>query len=173
MQLFRESFTDASILSEFTCGLQEMDDFIHHNLQSFLDTKPCNAYCLKDATETIVAFFVLQPEMISILDEDTKEDMQLIHPDIQLETIEYKTMEIEYLAVSKKRQRQGIGTECIAQIMSIAQEMQDEELFFLTADAFKTGEYSAVPFYRKCGFDALDIAAPCRRILPMYKPLYC
>ena len=172
MQLFRESFTDASILSEFTCGLQEMDDFIHHNLQSFLDTKPCNAYCLKDATETIVAFFVLQPEMISIVDDDAKEDIQLIHPNIQLETIEYKTMEIEYLAVSKNLQRQGIGTECIAQIMRIAQEMQDTDLFFLTADAFKTGEYSAVPFYRKCGFDALDIVAPGRRVLPMYKPLY-
>lgn len=59
MQLFREQFTDASILSDFTCGLQVMDDFIHHNLQSYLDAYSCTAYCLYSEEGEIVAFFVI------------------------------------------------------------------------------------------------------------------
>jgi hypothetical protein len=55
--------------------------------------------------------------------------------------------------------------------LDIAKEQQ-RDTFFLTVDAYKSGEYSAVPFYRKCGFDALDIVAPTKKILPMYKPLY-
>jgi ribosomal protein S18 acetylase RimI-like enzyme len=171
LQLFREILTDASMLSDFTCGLQVMDDFIHYNLQSFLDSNSCLSYCLKDENEKVVAFFILQSDQISIVDEDTIDDMQLIHPNLSITSIEYKTIEIEYLAVATAHQRKGIGTECIRQILDIAKEQQ-RDTFFLTVDAYKSGEYSAVPFYRKCGFDALDIFAPTKKILPMYKPLY-
>ena len=171
LQLFREILTDTSMLSDFTCGLQVMDDFIHYNLQSFLDSNSCLSYCLKDENEKVVAFFILQSDQISIVDEDTIDDMQLIHPNLSVTSIEYKTMEIEYLAVATAHQRKGIGTECIRQILDIAKEQQ-RDTFFLTVDAYKSREYSAVPFYRKCGFDALDIVAPTKKILPMYKPLY-
>ena len=136
LQLFREILTDASMLSDFTCGLQVMDDFIHYNLQSFLDSNSCLSYCLKDENEKVVAFFILQSDQISIVDEDTIDDMQLIHPNLSITSIEYKTMEIEYLAVATVHQRKGIGTECIRQILDIAKEQQ-RDTFFLTVDAYQ------------------------------------
>ena len=156
MQLFRTSFTDASILSDFTCGLQKMDTFIHHHLQSYLDKYPCSAYCLCNEEEKVIAFFVIRYDTLVVFDEESSDDHKIIY-DTELPTAipvnEYPSIEIEYLAVAKNFQRQGIGRICMQQIINLADEVcQRLKIEFITVDAFKSDGYSAIPFYEKCHF---------------------
>lgn len=176
MQLFRTSFTDASILSDFTCGLQKMDTFIHHHLQSYLDKYPCSAYCLCNEEEKIIAFFVIRYDTLVVFDEESSDDHKIIY-DTELPTAipvnEYPSIEIEYLAVAKNFQRQGIGRICMQQIINLADEVcQRLKIEFITVDAFKSDGYSAIPFYEKCHFSALEYPDPTKDTLRMYRPIW-
>lgn len=176
MQLFREQFTDASILSDFTCGLQVMDDFIHHNLQSYLDAYSCSAYCLYSEEGEIVAFFVIRHDTLAVFDDDAYDDHKIIYDSALPPTIpvnEYPSVEIEYLAVAKDYQRQGIGSLCIEQIIDLADEVsQLLRVELITVDAFKSEAYSAIPFYEKCNFSALEYPDPNKDTLRMYRPIW-
>ena len=176
MQLFRTSFTDASILSDFTCGLQKMDTFIHHHLQSYLDKYPCSAYCLCNEEEKIIAFFVIRYDTLVVFDEESSDDHKIIY-DTELPTAipvnEYPSIEIEYLAVAKNFQRQGIGRICMQQIINLADEVcQRLKIEFITVDTFKSDGYSAIPFYEKCHFSALEYPDPTKDTLRMYRPIW-
>ena len=176
MQLFRTSFTDASILSDFTCGLQKMDTFIHHHLQSYLDKYPCSAYCLCNEEEKIIAFFVIRYDTLVVFDEESSDDHKIIY-DTELPTAipvnEYPSIEIEYLAVAKNFQRQGIGRICMQQIINLADEVcQRLKIEFITVDAFKSDGYSAIPFYEKCHFSALEYPDSTKDTLRMYRPIW-
>lgn len=176
MQLFRTSFTDASILSDFTCGLQKMDTFIHHHLQSYLDKYPCSAYCLCNEEEKIIAFFVIRYDTLVVFDEESSDDHKIIY-DTELPTAipvnEYPSIEIEYLAVAKNFQRQGIGRICMQQIINLADEVCKRlKIEFITVDAFKSDGYSAIPFYEKCHFSALEYPDPTKDTLRMYRPIW-
>ena len=176
MQLFRTSFNDASILSDFTCGLQKMDTFIHHHLQSYLDKYPCSAYCLCNEEEKIIAFFVIRYDTLVVFDEESSDDHKIIY-DTELPTAipvnEYPSIEIEYLAVAKNFQRQGIGRICMQQIINLADEVcQRLKIEFITVDAFKSDGYSAIPFYEKCHFSALEYPDPTKDTLRMYRPIW-
>lgn len=176
MQLFRTSFTDASILSDFTCGLQKMDTFIHHHLQSYLDKYPCSAYSLCNEEEKIIAFFVIRYDTLVVFDEESSDDHKIIY-DTELPTAipvnEYPSIEIEYLAVAKNFQRQGIGRICMQQIINLADEVcQRLKIEFITVDAFKSDGYSAIPFYEKCHFSALEYPDPTKDTLRMYRPIW-
>lgn len=176
MQLFRTSFTDASILSDFTCGLQKMDTFIHHHLQSYLDKYPCSAYCLCNEEEKVIAFFVIRYDTLVVFDEESSDDHKIIY-DTELPTAipvnEYPSIEIEYLAVAKNFQRQGIGRICMQQIINLADEVcQRLKIEFITVDAFKSDGYSAIPFYEKCHFSALEYPDPTKDTLRMYRPIW-
>lgn len=176
MQLFRESFTDASILSGFTCGLQKMDTFIHHHLQSYLDKYTCSAYCLCNEEEEVVAFFIIRHDTLAVFDEDASEDHKTIY-DTDLPPVipinEYPSVEIEYLAVAARYQRQGIGRICMQQIINLADEVcQRLKIEFITVDAYKSEEYSAIPFYEKCKFSALENPNPTKDTLRMYRPIW-
>lgn len=176
MQLFRTSFTDASILSDFTCGLQKMDTFIHHHLQSYLDKYLCSAYCLCNEEEKVIAFFVIRYDTLVVFDEESSDDHKIIY-DTELPTAipvnEYPSIEIEYLAVAKNFQRQGIGRICMQQIINLADEVcQRLKIEFITVDAFKSDGYSAIPFYEKCHFSALEYPDPTKDTLRMYRPIW-
>ena len=176
MQLFRTSFTDASVLSDFTCGLQKMDTFIHHHLQSYLDKYPCSAYYLCNEEEKIIAFFVIRYDTLVVFDEESSDDHKIIY-DTELPTAipvnEYPSIEIEYLAVAKNFQRQGIGRICMQQIINLADEVcQRLKIEFITVDAFKSDGYSAIPFYEKCHFSALEYPDPTKDTLRMYRPIW-
>lgn len=47
VDLVFERIDDASVLSNFYCGIQEMDDFIHEKLQDYLNRTECEAECIR------------------------------------------------------------------------------------------------------------------------------
>ena len=153
-----------------------MDTFIHHHLQSYLDKYPCSAYCLCNEEEKIIAFFVIRYDTLVVFDEESSDDHKIIY-DTELPTAipvnEYPSIEIEYLAVAKNFQRQGIGRICMQQIINLADEVcQRLKIEFITVDAFKSDGYSAIPFYEKCHFSALEYPDPTKDTLRMYRPIW-
>lgn len=55
--LIYERTDDMSVLSEFYCGIFEMDDFIHNNLQEAINHYTLETYIVKDSENEIVAMF--------------------------------------------------------------------------------------------------------------------
>ena len=53
-----ERIDDASVLSNFYCGIPEMDDFIHEKLQGYLNRTGCDAYVVR-LEDRIVALRLL------------------------------------------------------------------------------------------------------------------
>ena len=42
--LIFERIEDTLCLSDFACGIEKMDDFIHHKLQNYMNQTPCETY---------------------------------------------------------------------------------------------------------------------------------
>ena len=85
--LIYERTDDMSVLSEFYCGIFEMDDFIHHNLQEAINHYTLETYIVKDSRNEIVAMF-------SICNKQLKTKLSTG------DSVIYETKEIEYLAIS-------------------------------------------------------------------------
>jgi len=178
IDLVFERIDDASILSNFYCGIPDMDDFIHEKLQGYLDRTGCEAYVIKQKEE-IVAMLSLGKDTLN-LDDDDKDDMRsgfIPKPTVAIEDLsfllekEFPAIEITYLAVEKERRGQGIGEYIISQIE--AKVLRDNpECEFITVEAYKTKDYSAVGFYNRCDFTPAEQPLGYKDTLRMYKVLH-
>ena len=159
-QLSFERTTDSSVLSNFSCGIDSMDEFIHNELQDYLWMGSSELYVIRE-NEDIVAMFCLDNHNLC-LSEVVKEKMQegtkpspQNAPDAEspywLKTF-FNAVEITYLAVSKSRQHQHIGSFVVERIMDKIAQDADISCDFVTVRALKHENYTAVPFYQKCGF---------------------
>ncbi|MBQ9548435.1 MAG: GNAT family N-acetyltransferase [Bacteroidales bacterium] len=144
----------------FECGIQEMDGFIHGALDAFLKANP--QFKLNLATDDergIVAMFVISPGIF--VDNDGEfQDIPYGKPwsyfdeDAQMQSgTMYPSLEIDYLAVRKDVRECGYGSRIIEELSLRAKK---RNFFFLTVDAYHTKGYSAIPFYEKQGFFALQ-----------------
>lgn len=150
----------ADILKDFECGIRAMDDFIHSRLDSFLKTDSrYNFYVALDDELGIVAMFVTSSGIF--VDHDGEfQDLPLGKPwsylddDFMMHSgTMYPTLEIDYLAVREDLREEGIGSEIIAHLSETA---RSKKCYFLTVDAYHTKGYTAIPFYEKQGFFALQ-----------------
>ena len=176
-----ERIEDAAVLSEFNCGLNVMDRFIHSGLQWCIDYHYCVVYAVKESDE-IVAIVALGCDKLE-LDISDKEELQMgifPKPDIDFNYQEtfwakssYPAIEITYLAVRKDKRHLGIGEYVIE---AIAQRAIDSRFNmagcqFLTVEAYSRGANSAVGFYDKCDFVAAEEPNPNKETLRMYKTI--
>lgn len=178
INLVFERIDDASVLSNFYCGIDEMDEFIHNKLQDYLKKAGCDTYTIKQGDE-IVAMLSLGEDTLS-LDDDDKDDMRsgfVPKPNIALDNKDFfaekdfPAIEIAYLAVKKEKRKQGIGEYIISQVEKKAQR-DNPECEFLTVEAYKTKKYSAVGFYNKCDFTPAEQPQSYKDTLRMYKVLH-
>ena len=178
IDLVFERIDDASVLSNFYCGIPDMDVFIHEKLQGYLNRTGCEAYVIRQKDE-IVAMLSLGDDTLN-LDDDDKDDMRsgyIPKPTIALEDQsflaekEFPAVEITYLAVEKGRRGQGIGEYIISQVE--AKVLRDNpECEFITVEAYKTKDYSAVGFYDRCDFTPAELPLGYKDTLRMYKVLH-
>ena len=109
--------TDYSILEDFTCGIESLDEFIHTKLKVYSDNHYCVTYWVKNSyNDSIIAVFSLSFDSIDI-DEDLFDDMRdgassTSLPDVDeiyREEFEskfvYPALEISFLAVNCKYQK--------------------------------------------------------------------
>lgn len=162
---------DTSALSDFYCGVKPMDDFIHdpvNGLEKFVKLRLSNLWIVFEG-EMAVAFFALSKDALILNNEDilrikdNKDNVAIPSDDEGLfwSRERYPALEIDYLAVrEEKRNASGmhLGTCLIDAIEVQAANDIISATMFLTVDAFDTKEYSAVGFYKKCGFEFSDVA---------------
>lgn len=158
LQHLKES--SASILDGFECGVPKMDTFIHESLDDFLKNDPrYSFYVAKEEGQDIVAMYIISRGIFVDHDEEF-DDIPFGKPwgymgkDLKMHSgMMYPTLEIDYLAVRKDLREKGYGSNIVAELSRIAHA---NGCFFLTVDAYHDAEYSAIPFYEKCGFFALQ-----------------
>ncbi len=163
-QLRFERIDDISILSNFFCGVEKMDIFIHDlesGLQSFIVKHSDSETYIARIGEHIVGLFSIMKSNVEFDDED-KDDMILgiAHkPEIAYENPDYlqqnrffEALEIAYLAIDKDWQHRGIGTNIISAIAQRAIQLIDN-CQFLIVNAYHDTDYSAVGFYKAYGFE--------------------
>lgn len=134
--MFCERTTDMSVLSNFYCGILDMDYFIHNSLQKAIMNEELETYVVSDNQEILAVF--------SICDNSLKMKKTTG------EVIIYETREIEYLAVRKDKRNKGIGKSIINLILE--QLMVDRKILSVSAYIDVDSKYTAEPFYEKCGF---------------------
>ena len=177
LDLVFERIDDASVLSNFYCGIQDMDDFIHDRLQNYLNRTGCDAYVVK-LKDDIIAMLSLGEDTL-FLDDFDKDDMRsgfipkpnkAMEDQTFLSENEFPAIEITYLAVSKMWRGQGIGEYIISQIEN--KVLHDyPKCEFITVEAYHTEGYSAVGFYTRCNFTPAELPMGYKDTLRMYKVL--
>lgn len=173
MELSLKPLSDFSVLTDFRCGVRIMDDFIHQNLQSYVQQCACSPYYLYDENGSTVAFFVIRFDGLVLVKEDIRNKLDtqcgLKLPDTYPVDV-YPSIEIEYLAVAEHFRLQGIGTECIEQIAALVDEICNRtDIQFISVSAYHSAEYSAIGFYEKCNFFPLEEVNESKDSIRMYR----
>ena len=137
-----ERTDDMSVLSDFYCGIGEMDDYIHNRLQDKINGMPeLESYIIREG-ESIVAMTAIREKPLEIRKSDGTR-------------FSIDSLEIEYLAVRKDLREKGIG-ELIIQWIDEKARNEHPNCRYLSVNALVDPDYgySAVPFYEKCSFIA-------------------
>ena len=160
IKLTFERVSDTRALSNFTCGIKDIDDFIHNELQEYIYMGSCQLYLIRD-DEEVVAMYCLDRHNLHLSDM-VKEKMHEGAKPAPQNAPEadspywfnpfFEAVEITYLAVAKSRQHQHIGSFVIERIMEEVARDEEVKCDFVTVRALKHDDYTAVPFYQNCGF---------------------
>ena len=136
---------------------------------------------LKD-NDDIVAIVALGCDKLE-LDSCDKEELKIglfPKPEIEFDYQEtfwakssYPAIEITYLAVRKDRRHIGIGEYIIEAVgqRAINSQFNMAGCQFLTVEAYRKGNNSAVGFYSNCDFIAAEEPNPNKETLRMYKTI--
>lgn len=159
---------DTSALLNFKCGVKFMDDFIRNKengLAKFIKLRLSRLWIVYE-NDKAVAFFslskdalILNSEDRRIIESDNEKAKALVAPedaDKLWEKEKFPSIEIDYLAVCEEKRndpKDHLGTFIIEEIGRMAENDTFSATMFLTVEAFDSKEYSAVEFYRKCGFE--------------------
>lgn len=181
--LMVELLVDFNELVDFSCGEEQMDEFIHGNLKDCSINHYCTTYCVRNKdNREIAAIFSLSFDSVDI-DQDDFDDMRIgaagtDKPHVTdsfrerfEEKYTYPALEITYLAVDKKYQHMSIGAEIVEDVCAMARKQSLAGCIFVTVLALHKSGYSAVPFYEKCHF-AKQTPLPKADVWPMYKTLW-
>ena len=148
-----------SSLLSFSCGVSEMDEFIHDSenvLQNMMQLNLINVWFVYLSNE-LIAFFALSKDKLVLNSEDKymiKKDSKSTLPSDKYfwDQDKFSSIEISYLAVSINHQKNGYGRALLAKIESIVKEDKLTPTLFLTVDALVLTNHDASLFYKKCGF---------------------
>ena len=164
----------ADILKSFNCGIHNMDIFIHSSLDSLIQQNKKYSLFIVEDDEVIVGMYVISTG--HLVDSDgvfheipEGEPWIYLGKELQVQDAQrYETQEIDYLAVREDLLKTGIGT---AIIRKLSQDAMEKGYYFLTVDAYHDSQYSAIPFYEKMGFFALEEYSEEKNTLRMAKVL--
>ena len=170
-----EHTKDTKLLANFSCGIESIDDFIHNELQDYVNMGGCEMVIVRE-DDQIVAMYCTDSLNLHI-SEAAKEKMMVGAKPIPKNVPApddfywlkpfYDAVEITYLAVNVNKQHSHIGSFIIEHIINEIANSQ-VECDFVAVRALKCQDYTAVPFYGKCGFYAAEEEEPNRNLF-MYR----
>ncbi len=172
MKLIFRKQTSASVLSDFHCGVGVIDAFIHGQLEEVLDRQKHSLYTVHCETGKLVAMFITSPGAVlrskgaKLEIEETGTPHTTFDNGEFHDMIRYDTLELDYLAVREEYRGQYIGTEIIEKL---SERAVMENRYFITVGAYHDGTYSAIPFYEKNHFCAVEEYDENEDTLRMYK----
>jgi len=132
-----EKVDHASTFSGFHCGIPELDEFIHNELEDFMGME-CEAFCVRSGKD-VVGMFCLSAHSL-FLSDAVKEKMDNgLKPAPEIDSIPYweymnsfPAVEIAYLAVDERFQSKGIGSFILEEIMDYVAYQPDNNYDFVT-----------------------------------------
>lgn len=136
-----------------------MDEFIKNGMKSILQDTRYSLYVVRDDSDILVGMFVFSEgivlrkknEYLDIIDDGC--EYAILEGEHIIDKIRYSSLEIDYLAIQKEHRNQGIGSTIISELAKLA---KSQGRHFLTVDAFHDKDYSAIPFYEKNQFLAVE-----------------
>ena len=169
-------------LSDFLCGIPEMDSFIHTGFKDSVSNHFCIPYSVSIEGE-MVALFALNFDSV-VLPEDYKDDLMLGATAFGIPKVNesyeetfwakwhYPALEISYFAVQESFQHRQIGARLIEEIVSVARAQSLAGCQFITVEAYRKAGYSAEGFYRKCHFSRCADPDPAGDTVRLYRFLF-
>lgn len=171
---------DYPLFSDFSCGVEEIDDFFHHEMPL------CRKYhylipykCIVIKTGEIVGAFTLAHDLISLPFEEKVVISDLVpeYSDIFMRQTSYPAINIGHLAVRKDLQKKGIGSFVFDFVRMTFATTCIAGCQFLTVDALNIPGHRTPDFYEyKLGFEPItyaDMGDHTRRMyLPLFSPSY-
>lgn len=161
VNLIFERADNVSSLLNFYCGYTPVDLFIHdkeRGLDKYV-TSGLTALWMVKKEERPVAFFALSKSSLIL---NSFDNQVLGYNGVKIDTDifdtkdSYPAVEIDYLAVSKNWRHKGLGEHIISKIYEQCCKDTFSATMFITVEAIDTKDYSAVGFYKKCGFKESD-----------------
>ena len=174
--------TDFTQLTNFICGVPEMDRFIHAGFEDSVSNHFCVPYSVRIG-ERMAGFFALNFDAV-LLPDDYKDDLKLgatafgtpgiseSYEDTFWSKWHYPAMEISYLAIQAEFQNRQIGRRIVEEIVDLARRQALAGCQFVTVEAYHKPGYSAEGFYRKCRFSRCADPDPAGDTIRMYRFLY-
>ena len=161
--LIFERVENVASLSNFNCGYKPIDSFIHdkdNGLEKYVTSGLTALWVVKSGERPVAIFALSKASLIlnSFDNQVLKRDGVKIDPDIFDTKDSYPAVEIDYLAVSENWRHKGLGEHIIAKIYEQCCKDRLSATMFITVEAIDTKEYSAVGFYKNCGFKESDYA---------------
>ena len=167
-------------LSDFYCGIPLMDSFIHNGLQELVVANQ-DLYVVKDQDNHTVAFFCLEQGSYFIGEEVKEKILKEMKPSpkpgleedsIFWDLSNHPSVELSYFAVDRNYQNRNIGKTIIDSLIGRLSTSAEYTQPVLTVRALQTedGSYSAVDFYKKCGFTLGEDYKPNKNLL-LYKAI--
>ena len=151
--------SDLENMSEFSCGVKELDDFFRYETKECVRHRYLSAYCgVSDSTNEIIAAFTLMNDALMITGADEKDifidDLRF---EAESETVDFfsrqssfPAINIGHLGVSEKVQGRGIGTAIIDLVVDTFSKYRQAGCQFITVDALNNSD--TIRFYQLNGF---------------------
>lgn len=165
---------DIASLSDFSCGVTEIDDFFHNEVSL------CSKYnylipykCTLLKSGQIAGLFTLANDVLALEYEDKIDfpNLNAEYTDIFLRQPSYPAVNIGHLAVRKDLQSQNIG-RIIAQFVQMTfANLKISGCQFVTVDALNNSR--AINFYQyKLGFEFQTVSDLGKHTRRMYMPIF-
>lgn len=147
-----ERTDNVSVLSDFYCGIDQMDAFIHDKsgLKLYVDSKLTNLWIIRQG-EITVGIFALSKSSLILNSFDFKTVKPDAIPNLEslIEQVEsFPALKIDYIAIQKDHRKNGIGSGILSLIRDKALEDDFSATLFIIVEAFDTPSYSSVGFYK-------------------------
>ena len=154
-------------LSNFTCGDDDLDDFIRNDAVFYAEERLASNYIMT-SDEGLLAYFSLANDRISFHDFNTLTEFNRFRRKkfVNSKRIKgYPAVKVCRLAVDVRSKGLGVGTFLLDFIKMFLYRKTKSACRFITVDA----NPDAVPFYQKNGFQQLSKDSyTCKRTIPMY-----
>lgn len=163
-------------LSDFSCGVKDLDDFFHHEVLACITHHYLAAYIVKIKDE-IAAIFTLMNDALMITGpiekKDFIDDLQWETADVDVDFLSrqtsYPAINIGHLGVSTNWQGSNLGSIVLTYVASTFSSYKNAGCQFLTVDAINNGR--TTKFYAKNDFSFQTLKDSAKSTRRMYRIL--